>query len=259
MSSCELAYELSGPEDAPAVLLTPSLGTDRSMLDRQAARLAERFRVVSCDIRGHGGSPVPAGPYSIAELGGDLLALMDSLALEHASLFGVSIGAMTSIWVAAHAPGRVERLVVCCSSSRIDNPESYRERAAAVRSGGLEPIVDAALTRWFAPGFDDWAVLERFRRMLLSVAPEGYAGCCEAIAAMDLTAELGSIAAPTLVIAGAEDPATPPAHGRRIADGIAGASFELVPGASHLANVEAPAVVSELLFTHLAARQEEDQ
>ena len=116
--SCEVAHELLGPRDGPPVILSCSLGTDCSMWDTQIPALSHRNRVVRYDLRGHGSSPAPVGPYAISDLGGDLLALMDRLEIERASLCGVSIGAMTSIWVAAHAPERVHRLVLCCTSAR---------------------------------------------------------------------------------------------------------------------------------------------
>jgi 3-oxoadipate enol-lactonase len=223
------------------------------MWDPQLVRLRRSLQVLRYDMRGHGASPAPDGPYSIADLGGDLLALLDRLEIARASLCGVSIGGMTSIWIAAHAPDRVERLVVCCSSAYLDPEGNYRERARAVREHGIEPIADTALGRWFTPGYRDAHpdVVQRMRDVLVAIAPEGYAGCCEAIAGMDLRADLGAVRAPTLVISGAEDPATPPEHGRLIADGIAGSRFEVVPDAAHLANIQQPDVVGELIVRHL--------
>jgi 3-oxoadipate enol-lactonase len=251
---CELHHELSGPPGAPVVALSCSLGTDLSMWDPQARRLSTEWRVLRYDLRGHGASPVPAGPYAIADLGADLLALLDRLEIERASLCGVSIGGMTSIWVAARAPERVDRLVVCCSSAYIDPEGTYRERARAVREHGLEPLADAALERWFTPQFrkEQPQLAARMRHGLTSTPAEGYAACCEALADMDLRVDLASVSAPTLVISAADDPATPPPHGRLIADGIAGARFEVVPDAAHLANLQQPDRVGELIERHLA-------
>jgi 3-oxoadipate enol-lactonase len=252
-----MAYQahhlLSGPADAPAVVLSCSLGTSLAMWDAQTPSLSARMRVIRYDLRGHGSSPVPPGPYGIADLGADLLALLDRLEIERASLCGVSIGAITSLWVAAHAPARVSRLVACCTTAHFDDGGPYRERAAAVREHGLEPIADAALKRWFTPAFADAEpdVVGRMRSMLVATPPEGYAGCCEALAAMDLRPDLELIGVPTLVLAGAEDPATPPEHGRLIAERVAGARFELIPGAAHLANVSHPALVRRLILQHL--------
>jgi 3-oxoadipate enol-lactonase len=258
--SCEVAHELVGPVDGPSVILSCSLGTDRSMFDPQIPALSRGNRVVRYDLRGHGSSPAPAGPYAISDLGEDLLALMDRLGIERASLCGVSIGAMTSIWVAAHAPERVDRLVLCCTSARFgpEAAEVYRARAVTVRRHTVDAVADGALERWFTPAFRaaQPELMAQIRRGLTETSPEGYASCCEALAALDLLPVLGSIAAPTLVIAGAEDPATPPDHGRAIADGIPGARFELIEGAAHLANIEKAEVVTPLIAGFIDAEQE---
>ncbi len=259
---CDVHYELRGPERVPPLLLAGSLGTDMTMWSPQVDALAERFRLLRYDLRGHGSSPAPAGPYSIEDLGGDLLALLDRLRIERANVCGLSIGAMAAMWVAAHAPERVQRLVLCCTSARLDDEAraTYRERAALVRQGGLEPIADAVLARWFTPSFAKArpAVVERARKILIATRPEGYAGCCEALAAMDLTPELGSITAPTLVIAGEDDPATPPAHGRLIAESIAGARLSLVSHAAHLANIERSELVTALLMRFVDRNETEE-
>jgi 3-oxoadipate enol-lactonase len=256
---CEVHYELTGPDGAPVVVLTGSLGSDLSMWDPQMPTLSRRFRVLRYDLRGHGASPVPAGPYSIADLGADLLALLDRLEIERASLVGVSIGGMTSLWTASHAPARVQRMVVCCSSAYLDPEGSYRARAASVRELGIEPIADAVLARWFTPGYTDAhpELDRRMRTTLVGTPREGYAGCCEAIAAMDLRADLAAITAPTLVIAGADDPATPPEHGQLIADGIPSGRLTVVPAAAHLANIEQAERVNELIVGHLQSTEEE--
>jgi 3-oxoadipate enol-lactonase len=249
--SVEVAHEQLGPIDGPPVILSCSLGTDRSMWDPQTPALAASHRVVRYDLRGHGQSPATPGPYSISDLGDDLLALMDRLEIERASLCGVSIGAMTSIWVAANAPERVQRLVLCCTSARF-GPEAadiYRARASTVREHTVDAVADGALERWFTPGFREAQpeLMAHIRKGLTDTSSEGYAGCCEALAALDLHPLLGSISAPTLVIAGSEDPATPPDHGRAIAGGVAGARFELIGGAAHLANIEKAELVTPLI------------
>jgi 3-oxoadipate enol-lactonase len=249
--SVEVAHELLGPPEGPPVILSCSLGTDRSMWDPQTPALAERNLVVRYDLRGHGQSPAPAGPYAISDLGEDLLALMDRLGIERASLCGVSIGAMTSIWAAAHAPERVQRLVLCCTSARFgpEAAEVYRSRAETVREHTVDAVADGALERWFTPAFRGAQpeLMAKIRKGLTDTSSEGYAGCCEALAALDLHPVLGSISAPTLVIAAAEDPATPPDHGRAIADGIPGARFELIEDAAHLANIEKAELVTPLI------------
>jgi 3-oxoadipate enol-lactonase len=252
--AAELNYELGGREGAPAIAFTGSLGTDLTMWQTQSDRLGERFRTLRYDVRGHGASPVPDGPYSIADLGSDLVALLDRVGIEQASLCGLSIGGMISMWVAAHHPERVQRLVLCCTSALLGPPEGWHQRAATVRAEGVEAVADAVLERWFTPGFAAAhpEVIEDMRGRLIATPPEGYAGCCEAIAAMDLTGDLGSITAPTLVLAGADDPATPPVHGRRIAELIRGARFETVSPGAHLATVERPDLTTAMILRFLS-------
>jgi 3-oxoadipate enol-lactonase len=258
---CEVNFELSGAPDAPVVVLAGSLGTDLSMWDPQARALGNRFRVLRYDLRGHGASPIPPGPYGIADLGGDLLALMDRLEIERAALCGMSIGGMTAIWVAAHAPARVERLTLCCTSARFapEACETYRSRAATVREQGIEPIADSVLARWFTPAFAhaNPELMQQMRGVLCSVSPEGYAACCEALAALDLRAELAQIVAPTLVLAGEEDPATPPAHGRVIAEAIHGARMTTVSNAAHLASIERAELVTAVILGFMDPNEKE--
>jgi 3-oxoadipate enol-lactonase len=252
--AAELSYALEGPEDGPVVVFTGSLGTDITMWQPQSDRLRERFRTLRYEIRGHGSSAVPDGPYSIADLGSDLVALLDRLQVERAFVCGLSIGGMISMWAAAHAPERVERLVLCCTSARLGPPEAWHERAAAVRADGVEAVADAVLGRWFTPAFREAhpEVIERMRGQLIATPREGYAGCCEAIAAMDLTPDLGSIRAPTLVLAAEHDPSTPPEHGHRIAELIPAARFELVSNAAHLATVERPDLTTMMILRFLS-------
>jgi 3-oxoadipate enol-lactonase len=252
--AAELNHETGGHSEGPAIVFTGSLGTDLTMWKTQSDRLGERFRTLRYDIRGHGRSEVPDGPYSIAELGGDLLALMDRVGIERAAICGLSIGGMISMWVAAHHPERVERLVLCCTSALLGPPEGWHQRAALVRANGVEAIADAVLERWFTPGFaaEHPQVIDGMRARLVATPAEGYAGCCEAIAAMDLTGDLPSISAPTLVLSGADDPATPPVHGRRIAELIPDARFDIVSPAAHLATVERPDLTTAMILRFLS-------
>jgi 3-oxoadipate enol-lactonase len=252
--AAELNYELGGRDGAPTIAFTGSLGTDLTMWQTQSDRLGDRFRTLRYDVRGHGASPAPDGPYSIADLGSDLVALLDRLGVERAALCGLSIGGMISMWVAAHHPERVERLVLCCTSAQLGPPEAWHERAAAVRAGGIEAIADAVLERWFTPGFASQhrEVIERMRAQLIATPREGYIGCCEAIAAMDLTGDLPRVTAPTLVIAAEEDLATPPEHGRRIAELIPGARFQTVSPAAHIAAVERPDLTTAMILRFLS-------
>ena len=255
MTICELATRVVGPDGAPVVVFTGSLGTQMSMWEPQVRALSRRRRVVCCDVRGHGASPALPGPYTIAELGGDLVAVLHRLEIARATLVGLSIGGMMSMWAAAHAPERVERLVACCTTAKFDDEAAanYRQRATTVRESGLEPLADSVLARWLTPDFaaDRPEVLAGLRADLEGIDPEAYAACCEALTALDLAPELAAIRAPTLVISAAEDQATPPRYGRAIAAGIAGARFELVDDAAHLATLERPAVVNRLLAEFL--------
>jgi 3-oxoadipate enol-lactonase len=249
-----LRHEFRGKRGSPALVFTGSLGTDLTMWEPQAELLKSRFCTLRYDIRGHGRSPVPPGPYSMDDLGSDLLALLDRLGIERACLCGLSIGGMISMWVAAHAPERVERVVLCSTSAKLGPPEVWLERAATVRAGGVEAVADGVLGRWFTPEFTAAHpdVIDRMRGILTATPPEGYAGCCEAIAEMDLTPDLPSIAAPTLVIAAEDDPSTPPEHGRRIADLIPGARFKVVSPAAHLATIERPDLTTSMILRFLS-------
>jgi 3-oxoadipate enol-lactonase len=242
----------------PPLLLGGSLGTTPAMWDANVAALAANHRVVRFDHRGHGRSPRPPGPYAIAELGRDVLALMDELGLERAAYCGLSLGGMVGMWLAANAPERIERLVLLCTSAYLPQG-GWAERAAAVRAAGTtEAIADRVVGRWltapFAAARPD--VAAALRALLVSIDPDGYAACCGAIERMDLRADLGRIAAPTLVVAGEHDEATPPEHSRAIAAGIAAARLELVP-AAHLANVECPDEVARLVLDHLDHQRED--
>jgi 3-oxoadipate enol-lactonase len=242
-----LSYVSDGPAAAPTLLLGPSMGCTVAMWEPQVPVLSRHLRVVRFDHRGHGGSPVPPGPYTVEDLGRDVLALMDHLGLERAHYAGLSLGGMVGLWLAAHAPERIRRLALLCTAAHLPPAQGWLDRAAAVRSGGMAAVADAVLARWFTPTIAD---VEEYHAMLLATPADGYAACCEAIATLDLRPVLAGITAPTLVIAGAEDPATPPEVGRQLAAAVPGARFELVAGAAHLANVERPEVVTELLATH---------
>jgi 3-oxoadipate enol-lactonase len=237
------------------LVLSNSLGTSLEMWEEQVPRLAERHRVLRYDQRGHGRSPAPPGPYSIAELARDALELLDRHDLARVSWCGTSLGGMTGMWLALNAPERIERLGLCCSSAHIPTREWWLERAATVRAEGTRAMVDSARERWFSPAFGERQpeAVERALRMLLDASPEGYAGCCEAIADHDLRAELQGIRAPTLVIAAEDDPATPPEHARLIAEAVGDARLVLLEEGRHLAVVEHADDVARELLDHLGA------
>ena len=248
-------HEVTGPDDAPALVLSNSLGADLRMWDPQAEALAERFRLVRYDTRGHGQSPVPDGPYTIDHVGQDLIALLDHLDIERAHVAGLSLGGMTGMWLGIHAPERLNRLVLLCTSAQLGPPETWSDRAAVVRAQGTEAVAEAGVGRWLTEDFraanpDTAAWL---REMIAATPDAGYAACCAVIEHMDLTAGLSSIPAPTLAIAGAQDPATPPEHAERIVAAIPDARLEVLDPAAHLANVEQPEAVTRLILEHLEA------
>jgi len=251
-----LNHEISGPEDAPVLLLGNSLGTNLSMWEPQVAVLSQRYRVITFDQRGHGASPVPLTPYAISDLGEDVVALMDQLGVGRASYVGLSIGGMAGIWLGANAPDRLERLVLMCTSSYAPPASRWMERVATVRSAGTtEAIADAVVERWFTPAFSAAhpETVAAHRAMIAATDPEGYCGCCEAIAAMDLRDALPTIIVPTLVISAVEDQALPSEHQRLIAEGIPGARLELVEDAAHIASAQQPDTINRLIEEHLAA------
>ena len=253
--SVALHHETAGPDGAPVLLLGAQLGTTLRVWDPLVPALAERLRVVRFDHRGHGESPVPPGPYEIADLAGDVLALMDRLGIERAHHCGLSIGAMVGMWLGAHAPERVDRLVLICTSAHIGPASMWVERAAAVLAAGtVGAVADPVVARWLTPAFAAAHPDERrrLRDMLAAAPPDGYAACCGAIERMDLRGDLRSIRAPTLVVSGADDLAAAPENQQVIADAIAGARLELVPDAAHLAAVQQPQAVTRLILDHLS-------
>lgn len=249
----QLHYTVDGPQEGPVLVLGSSLGTTGGLWQPQVPALSAKFRVVRYDHRGHGNSPVPPGPYAIEDLGQDVLALLDKLNAPRVYLGGISLGGMVAMWVAAHAPERVERLLLMCTAARLSPPEMWAERAAAVRSAGMAAVTETVLSKWFTPGFtkEHPAVVGWVRRMLSTTPVEGYASCCAAIETMDLEPVLGKITAPTLVVAAEHDPSTPPPLLEHIASQVPNARLEIVPNAAHLANVEQPAIVNRLLMDFL--------
>lgn len=251
-----LHHRADGPADGRALLLGPSLGTSLSVWDHQVPALARERRVIRWDLPGHGGSPagaVPAEP-TVADLGRQVIALADALGIESFDYAGVSLGGAVGAWLAAHHPGRVTSLALVCTSARFGPPEPWRERARTVRAQGVEPLAATAPERWFTPAFAAGAheAVSALVADHRAVEPAAYAACCELIAGLDLRADLAAITAPTLVIGGREDVATPPQHARALADGIADASLVELTRAGHLACVERPQAVLAALQTHLA-------
>lgn len=255
MSAVRVHRVVEGSVDGPAVVFANSIGSDHRMWEPQVAPLvAHGFRVIRYDTRGHGASPVPPGPYELEDLGADLLALLDELGVERAHLAGLSLGGMTGLWAGVHAPERIASLTLCCTSAKLGPAKVWVERAAKVRAEGTGSVAEAGVGRWltiaYAQAHPD--VVAFLRDMIAATPREGYAACCGVIERMDLLGELSKIGAPTLVISGAEDPATPAEpHGRLIAEGVPGARFEVVASAAHLGSYEQPAEFTRLILEHL--------
>ena len=253
MTAVQVQATITGPSDRPVVVLSNSLGATLGMWDAQVHELERHFRVVRYNTRGHGDSPVPHGPYAIDDLADDVIALLDRFAVQRAHLVGLSLGGMTAMRVAARNPDRVDRVAVLCTATGLPPAENWLIRAQTVRTQGSAAVAASVVERWFTPAYlaehpDRRTIHES---MVAGTPAEGYAGCCEAIATLDLRDDLASISAPLLAIAGADDPATPPAKLEEIAGGVKDGRLLTVPRAAHLANAERPEIVTAALGEHL--------
>ena len=249
-----LNHEIAGPEGAPTLLLGGSLGTTLRMWDGQLP-LAERLRLVRFDHRGQGSSPAPPGPYEIGDLARDVLELLDTLGCERVHYCGLSLGGMVGMWLAAHAPERIERLVLLCTAAYMPPAEMWRERIAVVASAGsVEPLADSIVDRWLTRGYaaSHPEARARLRAMLVASPATGYASCCGAIERMDLRPALPLIRSPTLVISGDQDSSTPPRCQQQIVEALPDARHEIVSPAAHLAAVERAGPVNRLIEEHLS-------
>jgi 3-oxoadipate enol-lactonase len=248
-----LHARLEGAKDRPIILFCNSLGTRLEMWGAQARDLADRFRLLRYDSRGHGRSSAPAGPYGIEDLGRDALGLLDALDIERVHLCGLSKGGMVALWLAANAPARIDRLVAANTAAHFPPPELWNDRIAAVSEKGMSAVAEGVIERWFTPRFRAAhpGMVSAIREMILSTPPQGYAGCCAAIRDMDLRPALARIGAPTLVIGGEHDPATPPAATGAIAAAIPGARHVALP-AAHLSNIEQATAFTDEVARFLA-------
>ena len=251
-SAVDVHARFDGFAGNDVLLLSSSLGTTLEMWDPQMEAFAREFRVLRYDRRGHGLSPVPPGPYSLDDLGGDVVRLLDREGLERVSFCGISLGGMVGMWLGAHAPDRVARLVVCCTSARIGTSEMWHERSNLVRRLGVAAVADGIRERWFTQGFraSSPEVVERVMNMVLATPSEGYAACCEALAEADMSDVLARIEAPTLVVAGASDPGNPPGNAEAIAAAVRDARVAVLE-AAHLASAEVPEEFAATVLGHL--------
>jgi len=244
----------TGGEETSVVILSNSLGSTLAMWDGVVAAVATRHRVVRYDLRGHGASPTPPGPYAIADLGADLLDLLDRIGAPRASLVGSSIGGMASIWVAANAPERVDRLVLIGSAARLGPAQGWIDRSRRALLEGTAGIAEAVTPRWVAADFaaSHPDAMKVFRAMFGVADPAGYAGCCMAIAGMDQTGDLDRITARTLVVVGSDDEATPRGLSEAIVEAVPGSRLAVIEGAAHLPSLDRPEEVATLIVSHLA-------
>ncbi len=246
-------YQVEGA--GPWVVLSHSLSCDLTMWDELAVALAPTFTVLRYDTRGHGGSSAPQGAYSFDQLTGDVLGLLDALSIERTHFVGLSMGGMIGQHLALAQPARLNKLVIADSTSCIP-PEAgplWDERIAIARRQGCAGLVAGTLGRWFTPDFRAARpdVMQRIGTLIAESPVDGYVGCASAIRTLDITAQIGAIAAPTLVMVGADDPGTPPAMSEVIAAAIPGARLEVIPSASHLSSIEQPEIFNRLVIDFL--------
>ena len=248
-----LHHRFDGDPKAPVLLLSCSLGTTLALWEPQLRALGARFRVLRYDHPGHGGTPVPEGPQSLDDWGRGVLDLLDELGLQRVACAGLSLGGLVGMWLGSRAPERLTRLALCCTAARFPPPARWDERAAIVRSDGVEGVAEAVLERWFTPGLraSSPELVEHYRRMLLSIPAEGYARGCDVVRDADLRGHLGSIPVPTLVLAGSDDPAVTPHDVGELVDGIPDARVVRLRRAAHLANAEQPDAFTAALLDHL--------
>lgn len=251
-------YDLTGPEGAPVIMFSNSLGTNFHVWDPQAAALAGRFRVLRYDMRGHGLTDCPPagdGGYTIDGLAQDAIALLDALSVDRVHFCGLSIGGMVGQRFAAAAPERVISLALCDTASRIGPASRWDDRIVAVSKGGIEAVAEAVLKVWFTQDFlsNQPEAARGYANMLIRTPVPGYIGCCIAVRDADLHADDVSIKCPTLVVVGDQDQSTPPAAARELVQAIHGARLEIIAGAAHIPTAEQPAALNRLLSEFFSA------
>lgn len=247
--------EVEGPEGAPYLVLSNSLGTNLQMWDGQMPALTQRFRVIRYDSRGHGKSVAEDGPYSIEQLGRDVIGILDALGVKQAHFMGLSMGGMVGMWLLTHASDRIGKAVLCNTGAFMGSPDIWNARIKAARNGQMESLVPQTIDRWFSKEFQERSpeAVRRIAAMVRSTPPLGYASACAAIRDMDQREAIRSIVNPVLVIVGQHDPATPPSMGGLIAHSIKGARL-IDLDAAHLSNIEAEAAFTRAVVTFLTAK-----
>lgn len=249
-----LHYQFTGDSNLPALVFSNSLGADLSMWEPQLAALAPHFRILRYDNRGHGESSVPDGPYTIDDLGCDVLRLMNVLHIERASFCGLSMGGVIGQWLGIHTANRLHKLVLANTAAKIGVPEVWNARIELVLNEGLDPVIPGTLERWFTSAFHAAhpEAIQATDAMLRGTSVPAYAACCAAIRDADFRSCLSAIAVATLVLAGTDDPVTTPEDGRYLADNIPAASYVELDSA-HLSNVEAAEAFNTALLDFLHA------
>lgn len=247
-----LNVRTDGAPTAPPLVLLHSLGTNLHVWDAQAEALAATYFVIRPDLRGHGESAAPPGPYTIAAMAADVLAVLDSLQVERAHVAGLSIGGVIAQSLAATAPARIRSLILVDTAMTLPPAAMWHERAAIARAQGLEPLIPAILGRWLTPDCQHGPEADTLRAMLRATAPEGYAGAAEALAEADLTASTATLRLPTLILVGEHDAATPPAAARALQASIEGADLQVLPNAAHIPTVQTPQAVTDAMAAFLA-------
>ena len=249
-----LHYRLDGTEGRPWLTFCNSLGTDLHMWDVQLEALAPHYRILRYDRRGHGYSESPPGPYSVADLGQDVIALWDALQIARSDFCGLSIGGLTGQWLGLNVPQRLRRLVVCATAQKIGSADTWATRIEQVRHDGLPVLIDATLQRWFTPHFalSHAQRLDMIAAAFVSTSPDGYIACCQAVADTDFRGALEALEVPLLAIAGDDDPICPPTDLRDIAYAVPDGQYAQVPG-RHICNLESPAAFNDVLLGFLQA------
>ncbi|MGE0564623.1 MAG: 3-oxoadipate enol-lactonase [Pseudolabrys sp.] len=249
---CPIHVEVTGPDNAPVLMLSNSLGTNLHMWDDQVPEWSKHFRIVRYDRRGHGQSGVSPGPYSFERLGRDVLAILDALKIDKVNWCGLSMGGMVGQWLGANAPERINKLILSNTNGHVADKTPWLDRIKFLREKNLADLVGPNMERWFTKGFRDShpAVIKRFTDMFLATDKAGYVANCQAIAELDFRATNPKITAPTLVIVGNADPATPPAAGEAIAKAIPGAKVVGLD-AAHISIIEQPALYTRTVLDFL--------
>jgi 3-oxoadipate enol-lactonase len=249
-----IAYRVDGPDNAPTITMSNSLGTNLHMWDLQVGVLSKNFRIIRYDSRGHGASDAPAGPYTIERLGLDLLELLDTLHIERTHICGLSLGGIVALWFAANHPGRVDRAIFANTAARIGSVEMWNARIDAVRTGGMEAIRDAILARFLSEKYrhSHPEVVHQIGEMLVAINPNGYISVCEALREADLRHVLSSIHSPSLILVGALDEATPPSQSQELHAVIANSKLLIFPEVAHLSNIEQSEAFNNALLAFFA-------